>query len=115
MTAESTAPWLHAIPDDGPYIAAVAAADGIRFATTAATRGELVSRLAEYVRDHARVQLWPADALRVRALLHLGDAEGAVAHYFARVGERWDEEWLITGVVESGRSEATRLADAECA
>ena len=99
MTAESTAPRLRVVPDHGPYVAAVAAPDGIRFAAGAATRDELVDRLAEYVRDNARVQLWPADALRVRALLHLGDLEAAVAHYFARVGERWDEEWLVAAQV----------------
>ena len=102
MTANTPAPWLHAVPDDGPYVAAVAAPDGIRFTATAASRAELVSRLADYVREHARVQLWPGDALRVRALLHLGNLEGAVAHYFARVGERWDEEWLVAAQVEPG-------------
>ena len=111
MTAESTAPRLRAVPDHGPYIAAVAAPDGIRFTTTAETRDELVSRLADYVRENARVQLWPGDALRVRAFLHLGDLEAAVAHYFARVGERWDEEWLVAAqVVESGEMPLARSA-----
>ena len=110
MAAENTTPNLRSLPDPGPYVAAVHAPDGVRFATAAATRGELVSDLAEYVRDNARVQLWPADALRVRALLHLGELEAAVAHYFARVGERWDEEWLIAASAYGGAVQLARSA-----
>ncbi len=102
MTAESVAPRLRVVPDHGPYIAAVAAPDGIRFTAAATTRDDLVSRLADYVRDNARVQLWPADTLRVRALLHVGELEAAVELYFDRVGERWDEEWLVAAQVEPG-------------
>lgn len=111
MTAESIPLTLRAVPGDGPYVAAVAALDGIRFTAAAPTRDELVRRLAEYVRENARVQLWPADALRVRALLHLGEIEAAVAHYFARVGGRWDEEWLVAAqVADAGALPLARSA-----
>ncbi len=110
MTAEKTASSLRDTTDRGPWIAAVHAPDGVRLTVAAPTRDELVSRLAEYVRDNARLQLWPADALRVRALLHLGELDAAVAHYFARVGERWDEEWLVTAQVAAAEQPLARSA-----
>lgn len=110
MTAEQTASSLRDLPDHGPWIAAVFAHDSVRFVTAAPTRHELVLRLAAYVADNARLQLWPADALRVRILLRAGELDAAVALYFECVGERWDEERLVTAGVEAGAEQLARSA-----
>jgi hypothetical protein len=77
-----------------PHVAVVLAADGVRFVASGHSRDALRARLAEYVASNAE-RLWSADEARVRRLLALGDADAAVAHYFATVGARWDEEWLV--------------------
>jgi hypothetical protein len=28
-----------------------------------------------------------------------GDLDAAITHYFATVGRRWDEEWLVTAAI----------------
>lgn len=81
------------------FIAAVHAPDGVRFATAAASRRELVRRLAEYVRQRGEHVLCPDHARHLRGLLARGEMEGAVELYFGVVGPRWDEEWLVTAVV----------------
>ena len=77
------------------HVAVVSAPDGLRLIACCRTERELVRLLAKYVALHAARQLWPADARRVRSLLRNGELEGAVAHYFARVGGRWDNEQLL--------------------
>lgn len=77
-------------------IATVHAADGVQFAAVADCREGLVHRVAQHVRRNFATQLWPADAERVRVHLDEGALEAAVTLYFERVGERWDEEWLVT-------------------
>jgi hypothetical protein len=85
-------------------VAAVVAIDGVRFATAARTRAELFHELATYVRGRAHEQLWPGEALIVEGLLGSGDECSAVERYFACVGERWDEEWLVMTDVTSAAS-----------
>ena len=97
------------------HVAVVHSADGVRFATAAASRTELVERLAEYVRRRAPRTLWPADARYVRSLLIRGELEAAVEVYFGRVGDRWDREWLATTAIITAEGLADRGATAAVA
>ena len=83
------------------YIAVVHADDTVRFATSAPTRAELSKRLAEYVRRWGDHVLRPDHAHHLRGLLMRGEWEAAVEFYFGLVGERWDEEWLVTAAVSA--------------
>lgn len=85
--------------ENAVYIAVVHADDTVRFATSAPTRQELSKRLAEYVRRWGDHVLRPDHAHHLRGLLMRGEWEAAVEFYFSLVGERWDEEWLVTAVV----------------
>ena len=85
--------------ENAVYIAVVHADDTVRFATSAPTRSELAKRLAEYVRRWGDHVLRPDHAHHLRGLLMRGEWEAAVEFYFGLVGERWDEEWLVTAVV----------------
>lgn len=67
----------------------------VRFVTPAPSRERHVTkRLADYVRQHALNQLWargrtqPSQATGRRAA-------AAIELYFALVGERREEEWLV--------------------
>jgi hypothetical protein len=80
-------------------MAVVHAADGVRFATAAGTRRELIKRLAEYARQRGDHVLRPDHARHLRGLLARRELEAAVELYFGLVGERWDEEWLVTAIV----------------
>ncbi len=86
-------------PAGGCYLAVVHTADAISFRGSALDRDDLVELLADYVSTRASDRLWPRDADRVRSLLACGERDAAIASYFARVGQRWDKEWLITTVV----------------
>jgi hypothetical protein len=77
------------------HTAFVYAFDGVRFTASARSRRALMERLADYVRRHAGDRLWPQDARRVDQLLDGGAHEEAVELYFAVVGQRWDEEWVV--------------------
>lgn len=81
------------------FVAVVHSADSIRFVAAATSREALVRQLAAHVWRSGQDELWADDAARVRALLARGEAEAAVEHYFATVGERWDAEWLVTARV----------------
>lgn len=81
------------------FVAVVHAVDGVRFATAAHSRRDLVGRLAEYARRRGDHALRPDHARHLRGLLARGESEAAVELYFGLVGERWDEEWLVTAVV----------------
>lgn len=80
-------------------VAVVLNADGVRFTAVAESREASVRRVAEYVERRLDVHLWPDDAACVRALLDAGDHDAAVTRYFERVGDRWDDEWLVTAPV----------------
>ena len=85
------------------YTAVVHAADGVRFRASAAGVVERSSRILDYVVERCQYTLWPRAADEVRARIAAGDVDGAIATYFANVGERWDEEWLETDVVPLSR------------
>ena len=92
--------------DDGGRILHVAVVYGpgdVRHVAAAESRAALAVRLADYVRQHAGNQLWPADARRLRRLLAARRFEAAVEHYFTSVGGRWDEERLVIRTVELGQ------------
>ena len=82
------------------FVAVVHAADGVRLATAAESRAELVCSLADYVRGQAEYALSVEHARHVRGLLARGELEAAVEVYFGTVGQRWDEEWLVTAALE---------------
>ena len=81
------------------FVAAVHAADGLRFVTVAESRAELVGRLAGYIRRRAVHVLRGDHARHLLALLARGEGEAAVEVYFGLVGERWEEEWLVTAAL----------------
>jgi hypothetical protein len=86
------------------YVAVVHAVDGVRFTTAAASRRELVHRIAEYVQRWGGYVLRPDHARHLRGLLARGEWEAAVELYFGVVGKRWDKEWLVTAVVDGRES-----------
>ena len=90
-------------PGDGPgalFVAVVHTIDTVRFVAVSTLRAELLRQLAHYAAQRGPDALRAADADRLRALLADGEPEAAVAHYFATVGQRWDEEWLVTARVD---------------
>ena len=76
------------------FTAIIRAPDGACFSAAAATPELLTQEIAAYVSSRCEYVLWDADACRVRALLDAGELDAAISLYFARVGERWDEERL---------------------
>jgi hypothetical protein len=78
-----------------PYTAVVYALDGVRLVAAATSRRALMQRVADYVQRHAGERLWATDARRVHQLVAGAAHEDAVEYYFAMVGQRWDEEWII--------------------
>jgi hypothetical protein len=81
------------------HLGIVHGADGIHFVAAGETRDALLQRLAGYVWSHADLELYPDDARRLDRLLKTGAAEDAVRFYFDRVGQKWDREWLVEGVM----------------
>lgn len=84
------------------FVGVVHAVDGVRFVAAAESRRELVHRLAEYARRRGDDVLRPDHARYLRGLIARGELEAAVELYFGLVGERWDEEWLVTAVASTG-------------
>lgn len=82
--------------------AIVHAADGVRFVATAACTDILFAGLAEYVRGRCDEVLWADAAKQVRTLLDDGNLRAAITLYFARTGERWDQERLDLVTVGDG-------------
>ena len=76
------------------YTAQVRAPDGVRFSATADCPDTLSSLLVDYIDERYEHVLWPHDALEVRALISQNRRDAAIALYFERVGQRWDEESL---------------------
>jgi hypothetical protein len=81
------------------FVGVVHAVDGVRLMVAADSRRDLIWQLSEYVREHGDDVLRPDHARHLRNLLARGELEAAVELYFALVGRRWDEEWLVTAVV----------------
>jgi hypothetical protein len=77
------------------YTGIVYALDGVRFVAAATSRGALMRRVADYVRQRAGESLWGTDARHVHELLARAAHEDAIELYFAVVGQRWDEEWFV--------------------
>ena len=88
-----------AIVDNTLYLAVVHAADGVRHTAVAGTRRELIRHIAEYVRQRGDHALRDDHARHLRGLFARRELEAAVELYFGLVGQRWDEEWLVTAVV----------------
>lgn len=94
------------------FIAIVHTTDSVSFATTAGTRSALIKRVAEYVCDAATDRLSVAASLQVLTLMKHGLFERGIERYFTLVGERWDEEWLVTAAIGAGmQPEAFALVD----
>ena len=90
-----------------PLTAIVYAADGIRFVASAQCAAELTKQVAAYIRARCDYALWPDVGHEVRALLDDGQPYAAIALYFDRVGERWDDEHLDIGGISFGDERAT--------
>jgi hypothetical protein len=84
------------------FVAVVHTVDSVSFATTAGTRSALIERIAEYVWDVAAERLTPHSAKEVRRFLGKGQLERGIDCYFTCVGERWDDEWLVTAAIGNG-------------
>ena len=95
------------------FIAVVHTPDSVSFATTAGTRSALIERIAEYVRRAADDRLTPNGAKQVQSLLANGHLERGIEQYFRLVGERWDDEWLVTAALRAG-AQPTALALVDC-
>lgn len=91
-------------------MAIVRVGGGVRFVAAAACPSAVSTQLARYVRERCDDVLWPDAAERVHSLLAIGQISDAVALYFERTGERWDEESLELLSVENG---AFSILDAE--
>jgi len=78
------------------YRATVHSADGVRFSARASGPEALLREILAYVRARCDSVLWAQDAEAVRKLIDQNRHDAAIALYFERVGERWDEEWLET-------------------
>jgi hypothetical protein len=91
------------------FIAIVHTPDSVSFTTTAGTRVALISRLAEYVYAAAGDRLSSNDSKQVRALLEGHKLERGIERYFRLVGERWDDEWLVTAAI-GGDTQTTAFA-----
>lgn len=86
------------------HVALVASLDGLRFTAVDRSAEGLLQRLSEYVAANAHTGLWPDSARRVRLLLTQSDSAAAIQHYFDRVGDRWDPEYLHREVVQVSSS-----------
>lgn len=78
------------------HVGAVICLDGVRFAAAESSADQLRSALARYVEERAALALWPNDTAAVIGLLSGGELGSAIDRYFASVGTRWDQEWLVT-------------------
>ena len=76
------------------FTAIIRAPDGARFSAAAASPELLTQEIAAYISSRCEYVLWEGDACRVQALIAAGSLDGAISLYFARVGERWDDERL---------------------
>ena len=81
--------------ETGTHIAIVRGPDGVWFCASASDDTELSARLVAYIDSRCDDVLWPADATEVRRLIDARREDDAIAAYFANVGQRWDEEWLV--------------------
>ncbi|HEX7937714.1 MAG TPA: hypothetical protein VF483_01910 [Gemmatimonadaceae bacterium] len=85
---------MDVIAEPGLFTAVVHAPDGVRFVASALDEADVTGQLVGYVSERCYDTLWPADARAVHDLIDAGRGDEAVATYFAKVGQRWDEEHL---------------------
>ena len=113
LTSSASATAEQRQVENALYVAVVHAVDGVRFTAAAASRRDLVHRIAEYVQRWGGYVLRPDHARHLRTLLARGESEAAVELYFALVGKRWDKEWLVTAVVaaDEPRKAAAELGE----
>ena len=71
-------------------------AETVELIAVSSCRDAIVERLAQYVAQRAAHTLWESDAACVQSLLASNERQAAVDHYFATVGDRWDDERLVT-------------------
>ena len=91
------------VPKESELTAVIHAVDGVRFIATARHADALAAQIVGYIRERCDHVLWPNCARTVHTLLADGNVHAAIALYFARVGERWDEEYLdVTGEFDLG-------------
>jgi len=83
------------------FTAVIHDATCVLFTASAGTRAALIDQVAEYVRRSATDLLWRADSSHVETLIRNGQPETAIEHYFACVGQRWDNQWLVTSVADA--------------
>jgi hypothetical protein len=76
------------------HVAIASGSDGVHFVAIGGDEAEVTTQLAEYVLLRCEFTLWPDDANDVRCLLDTGRTADAIETYFARVGTRWDAEYL---------------------
>lgn len=82
------------------HVAVVHTRREICFVTAATSFDGLEERLAKYVQEHGRYQLWPDDLRRLDALLAAGERRAAIWLYFDSTGTKWDDERLRLEVVD---------------
>ena len=83
-----------AVVSRSSFTATIHAADGLRFLARARCAERLTQQLVSYIVARCDAVLWPAVAAEVRSLVRDRQLRAAIDLYFARVGERWDEEYL---------------------
>ena len=81
-------------------VAIVHSRDGVHLVATGPEEAAF-AQVGEYVRSRAEHQLWPHQAAQLQELLAQGRVRDAVEFYFARVGDRWDQEYLVVRPAES--------------
>lgn len=90
------------------FTAIVHSADGVLFVATAECPQRLAAQVVTYIRGRCGDVLWPSDAQQVREFIVQDKPYAAIALYFAKVGERWDEERLELGGLSFGPLRAPR-------
>jgi hypothetical protein len=70
-------------------------------------------QVVSYVRERCDDVLWPLAAAEVHSLIDRGRLQGAIATYFANVGQRWDAEWLELGLPFDQTADADDLVQVE--
>lgn len=94
------------------YAAVVHTIEDVQLLTAGTSLEEVTGHLARYVGAKADHMLWPRDGQRVRRLLDEGRESEAGELYFARVGERWEREYLKierVGTSDPGDTEPPRV------
>jgi hypothetical protein len=84
------------------HVGVVVSLNEVLFLAVAPSEEALRDQVATHVAENADVALRPEDECRVRSSLSREDLEGAIHHYFAHVGKRWDPQRLHTQELDLG-------------